>query len=196
MRARFIGSLLLLSLAGCAAPQLAGVPLGHWSGTGEFIAVASGDAATKPAVPEIRRYQTTLDIRPGTGTSRGRLVFEIQSARGEIAGLEGDRTHLIFELVPTLARDGQRVRTYAIARAGVSGDAAPPALDEGPQGAVSATGFRDNSELVLQVSYQSGECYDVFHFRGDRLTKSGALLTGQQKHFDHDIYWSEELIRR
>ncbi len=195
MRASILALALLVGVAGCRAPQLAGIPLGHWSGAGRFVSIPAAESATQPQ-PDARSYETTLDIRPGTGLAAGRLRFEIVSQRGAIEGLDGDRTHLVFELEPGSILDDGHVRLFRIPRAGVSVDEDPPTLEEDPKSAICATAVEAGGETSLHVIYRSGEWRDVFLFRGNRVTKVGTLESLENENIRRSVCWVEELTRR
>lgn len=197
MRTPLIALASLLCLTACRGPQMAGIPLGHWAGEGEFVATAAEATATAPtaaesslAVPIARRYPTTLDIRPGTGPAAGRVVFEIESMRGEIGTLHGDRTHLLFELEPEPQQslnDG-RVQLFRVARAGLSTDESAPTLESDSESNHYVAAIRQDGDLTLHVIYNN-EWRDIFVFRGGWLLKSG------QYEADPTVYWSETLSR-
>ncbi len=200
-RLLLIGLAVTLMTLGCRTPQQGGIPLGHWSGTGEFVAVASApetqpaetNAGPKvgPREPAMRGYTTDLKISSGTGPAAGRIVFEILSMRGKIAGLDGDRTHLIMELEPAGVYNHEGVRLYRLVRGGLSSDAKPPTMEEGPSGRLHASCIRHGGRTALQVMYERGSWYDEFLFDGIHVYKNGGYVDGNDL-----IHWSEELTRK
>ncbi|MEW6250835.1 MAG: hypothetical protein AB1716_09315 [Planctomycetota bacterium] len=191
MTRTIVGLSILLLVTGCSATQRAEIPTGRWVGEGRFVLLRSSSGAPVPgrAEPMTGTYSTELTITRGAGDAAERIVIEIRSQRGPIPGLDGDRTHLIAELEPAAVLAEGRIRTYRIARAGLSSDPVPPELEEGPDEDAQAVAFACDGELVLNLHYMNG-FRDTLRIRRATACKDGSLRGVLE---NGAIEWSETL---
>ena len=186
---------VLLACVGCAAPyKRAAIPVGEWSGSGRFVfarAVSEDVAEGARLQTSEGTYPTHLTIeRVPDGHADGRRL-EILSMRGEIEGLDGDRTHLIEVLEPVEQSADKRITIYRIAKGGLSLDAEPPDVSGGPEGPAHASCVVADGDLVLRIHHMDG-FVDTFRFHGDVLYKDGSYSPEIEEGF---IHWSERLRR-
>jgi hypothetical protein len=171
------------------------LPLGEWNGSGRYVFAASADQQEEEA-SELRTaagtYPTELKIeRVPDGPADSRRV-EILSKRGKIAELDGDRTHLTVVLEPVEHIADDRITVYRVTRQGLSLEAGPPDVSDGPAGPAHASCIVVDGDLVLQLHYLDG-FVDTFRFRGDVLYKDGSYAPELEDGF---IHWSERLRRQ
>jgi hypothetical protein len=187
---------LLLLCAGCATLSARpDIPIGEWSGNGRFVcahqvpAQGTDSAGLKTSAAS---YPTHLKIEQAPGADKDARRLEILSQRGKHECMEGDRTHLIAILEPTVRNADSRFTIYRLVELGVSFDESPPKLEKGPEGQAHASCMLIDGQCVLQIHYME-TFVDTFRFHGNVLCKDGSYLPKLDEGF---VHWSERLRRQ
>lgn len=188
-------AVMLLLCVGCAGvPRRAEIPIGTWSGEGTFVlekwdAAETADAAS--GVLSQGKYKTHLTIEPTTLDGRDALRMEILSERGEVEGLDGDRTHIISILCETRSIENDTITFYRICQEGLSLDAEEPSMEYAPDEFTRATCLLRPGEVVLRIEYMD-KLIDIYRFRGDTVLKDGTYGGVEAEGY---VHWSERLRR-
>ncbi|MGD8452422.1 MAG: hypothetical protein PVJ57_11435 [Phycisphaerae bacterium] len=191
-----LGLVVVLLCVGCAgAPRRAEIPTGAWSGEGTFV-LQKWDAADPSGGPgnilSHGTYKTHLAIEPTKVDGQDAIRLDILSHRGEVDGLDGDRTHLVVILVKTRSLANDTIALYRTYQAGLSLDESEPSLEDAPDECTRATCLLHHGELALRIEYMD-KFVDFYRFRGDTVFKDGIYGGVEAEMY---VHWSERLHRR
>ena len=187
-----VGVTVLVLATGCASPpKRAEIPVGQWSGDGAFVST-SWPTTTQPAAGTLAHGAYPTELRISRHAADGQPLYrvEIESERGAIPGLDGDRTHIIAYLQELPEQPGGGGALYRLQKFGLSFDAEPPKMSDGPAEA-AATCIVQEDAVVLQIHYLDGFT-EVFCFDEDHVRKSGTYYQRERGLID----WAETLEQR
>lgn len=205
-RMYIIGLAALCAVASGCSQRISdqGLPIGRWDGTGNYLAATWIPHPDDPAEVDTfsasshNTYDTMLSIRPAPEYGDDSLRMEILSRRGEIrtaddgqALIDGDRTHLVMYLQPTMSihddeESTQGVDFYEVVEAGASYDSSDVDISP-PDELMFVTCCRKGSTCIVQIQYDD-RWSDQLIFHGKSLLKMGMFSTDQML-----IHWMEKL---
>lgn len=178
--------------AGCTSTRTCDLPTGRWQGEGWYTETHWEGGSDPPTVSRFERHThtTSLEVRPESVNGQDGLRLTIQSIHGPRPDSEGDRNHIVVQLVPGTEAADQGARSYELVRWGYSDTATTPKLDLNPDVRWGPVAVRDGDTLMLYLPY--GENFvDVFRFRGAELTKDGCFVQKSGP----VVHWHERLRR-